>query len=70
LPHVYPPAENPTLCLFDPRAGEWDGAMPIAETILPWALDWIACYEMWLMTGRWTGGGRHVGDALPAGISG
>ncbi len=60
LPHVYPPAEDPTLCLFDPREDEWTPAMTIASTTVPWALDWLACYELWLMTGRWTGGGRHV----------
>jgi len=62
LPHVYPPAENPTLCLFDPREREWSPAMTISSTIVPWALDWLTCYELWLMTGRWTGGGRHVGS--------
>lgn len=61
LPHIYPPFDDPTLCLFDPVAGEWDASMPIAQTIVPWALDWIACYELWLMTEKWTGGGRHVG---------
>lgn len=60
LPHVFPPAEDPTLCLFDPQADEWDASMAIAQTIAPWAFDWIACYELWLMTGRWTGGGRHA----------
>lgn len=60
LPHVYPPAEDPTLCLFDPREGEWTAAMTIASTTVPWAFDWLACYELWLMTGRWTGGGRHL----------
>jgi hypothetical protein len=70
LPHVYPPADDPSLCLFDPEAREWNGGMLIAETIVPWALDWIACYELWLMTGRWTGGGRHFGDAAPAGGAG
>lgn len=59
LPHVYPPAEDPTLCLFDPREQEWTATMTIASTTVPWALDWLACYELWLMTGRWTGGGRH-----------
>lgn len=62
LPHVYPPADDPRLCLFDPEAGEWTSKMAIAETIVPWALDWIACYEWWLMTGVWRGGGRHAGD--------
>ncbi len=59
LPHVYPPASDPTLCLFDPEADEWDHSMPISRTIVPWTLDWLACYELWLMTGLWTGGGRH-----------
>lgn len=64
LPHVYPPAEDPTLCLFDPREMEWTAAMTIASTTVPWALDWLACYELWLMTGRWSGGGRHGGQHL------
>ena len=45
LPHVYPPADDPTLCLFDPRETEWTAAMSIASTTVPWALDWLACYE-------------------------
>jgi hypothetical protein len=61
LPHVYPPVDDPTLCLFDPREREWTASMTIATTTVPWALDWLACYELWLMTGRWTGGGRHAG---------
>ena len=64
LPHVYPPADDPTLCLFDPALDQWNPTMALAETTVPWAFDWIACYELWLMTGRWTGGGRH-GSAIP-----
>lgn len=59
LPHVYPPAEDPSLCLYDPRTNEWDGTMLLSRTIVPWTLDWLSCYELWLMTSRWTGGGRH-----------
>lgn len=59
LPHIYPPLQDPTLCLFDPKAGEWDASMLVSRTIVPWAIDWIACYEFWLMTGKWSGGGRH-----------
>lgn len=65
LPHIYPPLEDPTLCLFDPAEKQWNPSMAIAYTTLPWACDWLACYEFWLMTGRWTGGGRHASvDAL------
>lgn len=65
LPHVYPPADDPVLCLFDPNANEWDAGMYLAETTIPWSFDWLACYELWLMTGRWTGGGRH-GSLIPS----
>lgn len=68
LPHVYPPADDPTLCLFDPGADQWNGSMPISQTIVPWAMDWIACYELWLMTGTWTGGGRHPGEQIVTSI--
>jgi hypothetical protein len=62
LPHVYPPSDDPTLCLFDPMNHEWNASMRIAETTVPWGLDWLAFYELWLMTGKWTGGGRHAGQ--------
>ncbi|HPF60341.1 MAG TPA: hypothetical protein PK820_16365 [Candidatus Competibacteraceae bacterium] len=63
LPHVY--FEDPDyilspLCLFDPRTGEWNRTMYIADTIVPWAARWLACYELWETTGQWYGGGRHV----------
>jgi hypothetical protein len=54
LPHVYTGDE---LCLYVP--GEWDPSMSIGHTILPWASEWLFHYEMWLATGKWTGGGRH-----------
>jgi hypothetical protein len=61
LPHVYPPADDPVLCLFDPRGGEWGHSMLISRTTVPWTLDWLTCYEFWAMTGNWVGGGRHAG---------
>ena len=62
IPHHYPNPEYrelPFLCLYDPDAGEWHPGMAIARTIVPWTIDWLACYEGWLATGEWTGGGRH-----------
>jgi hypothetical protein len=63
LPHVYFSKPDPTLsplCLFDVEAGEWSHDDLIALTTVPWAADWLACYEGWLATGRWYGGGRHA----------
>lgn len=62
LPHVFFDAEklqDSPLCLFDPAQHEWSAADLIADTTVPWAVDWLACYEGWLATGRWYGGGRH-----------
>jgi len=62
IPHHYPNRNNPEypiLCLHDPRECEWWFDDAIAETTLPWAVNWLACYEGWQATGEWAGGGRH-----------
>ena len=64
IPHIYPNpdpryAKLPFLCLYDPRAQEWHGGMAVSKTIIPWTVEWLACYEGWLATGEWAGGGVH-----------
>jgi hypothetical protein len=56
LPHIYPGDE---LCLHYP--GEWTRDMSIAETIIPWASEWLYFYELWALTGEWQGGGHEPG---------
>lgn len=60
VPHIYP-HEGPgtKLCLWLPRAREWSAHMKLSETYLPWAAQWLDCFEEWLATGEWTGGGEH-----------
>ncbi|GJD87294.1 hypothetical protein BHAOGJBA_0794 [Methylobacterium hispanicum] len=61
LPHVYVDrAGDPVLCLFDHETGEWTPFRLLAETTIPWALDWLGCYEGWRASGEWSGGGRHA----------
>jgi hypothetical protein len=50
LPHTY---DDGTLCLHD--AGQWNAAMLIVDTIVPWAAEWLLYYEIWLATGEWLG---------------
>lgn len=52
LPHVF---RYDNLCLY--RDGEWAMSMLIAETIVPWASEWLFYYEIWRGTGEWYGGG-------------
>lgn len=62
LPHVYfdhPDITMSALCLFDPENDEWSFGDLLAKTTVPWSAEWLACYEGWLVTGRWSGGGRH-----------
>lgn len=62
LPHVY---SDGSLCLH--KDDEWSPHMFLAVTILPWAAEWLAHYEIWFATGTWYGGGewppRRVGPA-------
>ncbi|MYD87819.1 MAG: hypothetical protein F4018_15215 [Acidobacteria bacterium] len=30
--------------------------------IVPWTSEWLACYEIWLATGKWLGGGTTPGE--------
>jgi hypothetical protein len=60
LPHVYwDDPERPTLCLFDHENRQWSPLDLLADTTVPWTIDWLTCYEGWRATGEWTGGGRH-----------
>ena len=62
IPHIYPngcSSDRPILCVYLPRAGEWSFCDAVADTTIPWAIDWLACYEGWLATGEWAGGGVH-----------
>jgi hypothetical protein len=54
--HLYPHDE---LCLYHPKYGEWTPVDVLADTIIPWISEWIECYEVWLVTGEWLGGGEH-----------
>lgn len=33
----------------------------ISNTIIPWVIEWLYYYEIWLATGDWLGGGEHPG---------
>lgn len=61
IPHVY--GERPMrLCLYLPRAREWQPGLRIDETIVPWTYLWLDYFEEWLWSNDWKGGGIHPGD--------
>ena len=67
LPHVYlddRDIPNSPLCLFDPDQNEWSHDDYLALTTVKWSADWLACYEIWQVTGRWRGGGRHQSGVM------
>lgn len=53
--------ERLRLCLFLPGTNEWNRNMMVADTFIPWAVEWLYYYEVWRMTGKWLGGG-HDGE--------
>lgn len=56
IPHTYSDDE---VCLFRPFGHEWDPTKPIALTIVPWLMQWLVFYEVWLCTGHWHGEGEE-----------
>ncbi|MFD6165196.1 hypothetical protein ACFWFR_08395 [Oerskovia sp. NPDC060287] len=52
IPHVY---EDGSICVA--QAGDWRRSMLFVRTVVPWALEWLVFYEMWLATGIWMGDG-------------
>lgn len=64
LPHVYYDSDGGVaLCLLDPTAKDWTPLDFLAETTVPWTIEWLAAYEGWRATGVWTASGRHVEPA-------
>ncbi len=55
-PHLY---ADGSLCLYWPKEWRWSRKAIIAETILPWAANWLLYYELWLDTGEWLGPSSH-----------
>lgn len=39
------------------RLDEWNPSMLLVETIVPWAAEWLAYYELWKRTHQWYGDG-------------
>lgn len=58
IPHLYSQKEH-RLCLYLPRAREWDHGMSVASTIVPWTFLWLYYFEEWLFSNVWKGGGEH-----------
>lgn len=60
VPHTFKRDKNKyeiPLCLHLPD--EFDGSKTITDTIIPWTIEWLFYYEMWLATGEWLGGGHN-----------
>lgn len=51
-PHRYP---DGTLCLFYPKDRSWGPRLLLADTIIPWAAEWLMFYELWQDTGVFLG---------------
>ncbi len=45
------------ICLY--RHQEFSKRKILANTIIPWTIEWLYFYEIWLATGEWCGGGEH-----------
>jgi hypothetical protein len=49
-------------CLYTKAHPDWRATMYLGDSVVPWLMEWLVCYELWRATGSWFGGGT-----LPAG---
>ena len=61
VPHLYR-QKPPKLCLYLPKAYEWQSWMRLDQTVVPWATLWLFYFEEWLGSDDWKGGGMHPGE--------
>jgi hypothetical protein len=60
IPHTYAYDGHGTrLCLWWPKGREWVPTMNLGDTFVPWTAEWLHYFELWLLTGEWSGGGEH-----------
>lgn len=60
FPHKYdidPKKKIVEVCLY--RRKEFSSYKYLSKTIIPWTIEWLYYYEIWLATGEWCGGGEH-----------
>lgn len=50
--HLY---HNGALCLHYPPDVNWKHRTSVAAYTIPWVLEWLVCYELWKLTGKWEG---------------
>ena len=49
----------PKLCLTYWDEDKWNNSILLTDSYIPWAIEWTEFYEIWLLTGKWHGGGVH-----------
>lgn len=55
LPHFNMRIGTPSLCCYDAEKDDWDPSRAVADTIVFYAADWLRTYELWRVTGKWSG---------------
>jgi hypothetical protein len=58
VPHLYGAWDDPRgaeLCLYYPPDETMLLGQQVAQQLLPWAFEWLHYYEIWLVTGVWSG---------------
>ncbi len=60
IPHTYAyDGKGTRLCLWWPKGRDWLPSMKLVDTFVPWTAEWLYFFELWLLTGEWSGGGQH-----------
>jgi hypothetical protein len=67
FPHVFKvdkEAKMVRICLYRYQE-EFNSGKYLSQTVIPWTVEWLYHYEIWLATGEWCGGGEHPQEGEP-----
>jgi hypothetical protein len=56
IPHLWSQKQG-ELCLFYNPLSEWRPGLLLADSIVPWASEWLYHFEHWEISDEWDGGG-------------
>lgn len=59
IPHIYDFNEANHKVMLCLSYKDWQPSQAYTDTFIPWAMEWIFYFEVWLYTGEWSGGGKH-----------
>lgn len=59
VPHQFGCKHDPNRIRVCLQKGDWSPRASLSRTAVPWTMEWLFFFEVWMATEEWCGGGIH-----------